>query len=82
MKNIKNNLINLKSKVDKSDVDKLLPVLFDLSKLTDVLKIDVVKNTQYNELFKKVNNVSTTDTCNLVTKKLTITQKLVNLKIK
>ena len=38
------NLSNLKSKVDKSeDVDKLVPVPVDLTDLSDVIKIDVVK---------------------------------------
>ena len=33
----------MKSKVDKLDVDKLVPALVDLSKLSDVLKNNVVK---------------------------------------
>ena len=33
----------MKSKVDKLDVDKLVPALVDLTKLSDVLKNDVVK---------------------------------------
>ena len=33
----------MKSKVDKLDVDKLLPVPGDLSKLSDVVKNDVGK---------------------------------------
>ena len=36
------NLSNLKSKVDKLDVDKLVPLLVHLSKLSDK-----VKNTWY-----------------------------------
>ena len=32
-----------KNKVDKLDADKLVPVSADLSKLSDVVKIDVVK---------------------------------------
>ena len=36
-------LNSLKSKVDKLDVDKLVPVPVDLSKLSDVVKDDVVK---------------------------------------
>ena len=43
MKNVLNILNNLKSKVDKLDVDKLVPVPVDLSKLSDVVKNDVVK---------------------------------------
>ena len=42
---LKTNLANLKAKVDKLDVDKLTPVLVDLSKLSDVVKNDVVKKT-------------------------------------
>ena len=36
-------LSTLKNKVDKLYVDKLVPVLVDLIKLSDVLKTDVVK---------------------------------------
>ena len=43
LKSVPTNLSNLKSKVDKLDVDKLVPALVDLSKLSDVLKNDVVK---------------------------------------
>ena len=43
LKNMRTNLSNLKSKVDKLEVDKLLPVPADLSKLSDVIKNDVVK---------------------------------------
>ena len=35
---LKTNLGNLKSEVDKLDVDKLMPVSTDLSKLSDVVK--------------------------------------------
>ena len=37
----------MKSKVGKLDVDKLIPVPADLSKLSDVVKNDVVKKTEY-----------------------------------
>ena len=37
------NLCNLKSKVDKLDVDKLVIVPVDLSKLSDVVKNDAAK---------------------------------------
>ena len=40
---LKINLANLKSEVDKLDIDKLVPVSVDLSKLSDVVKNDVVK---------------------------------------
>ena len=40
---LKTNLTNLKSAVNKLDVDKLKPAPTDLSKLSDVIKNDVVK---------------------------------------
>ena len=40
---LKTNLANLKTEVDKLDIDKLVPIPVDLSKLSDVVKIDVVK---------------------------------------
>ena len=51
----------MKSKVDKLDVDKLAPVPTDLSKLSDVVKNDVVKKTECDKLIKKVNAIQTTD---------------------
>ena len=42
LKNIPINSSNLKSKIDKLDVDKLFPVPFDLIKLSDVVKTDLV----------------------------------------
>ena len=39
----KKNLANLKTEVDKLDIDKVAPVPVDLSKLSDVVKIDVIK---------------------------------------
>ena len=35
---VKTNLANLKTEVDKLDIDKLAPVPFDVSKLSDVVK--------------------------------------------
>ena len=40
---LKTNLAILKTEVDKLDIDKLVPVHIDLSKLSDVVKNDVVK---------------------------------------
>ena len=40
---LKTNLASLKTEVDKLDVDKLAPVPVDFSKLSDVVKNDVVK---------------------------------------
>ena len=39
---LKTNLTYLKSEVDKLDIDKLVPVPVDLSKLSNVVKNDVV----------------------------------------
>ena len=49
---LKTNLANRKTKVDKLDIDKLAPVSVDLSKLSDVLKNDVVKLCMINYLQK------------------------------
>ena len=40
---LKTNLASLKTEVDKLNIDKLIPVFVDLSKLSDVVKNDVVK---------------------------------------
>ena len=55
---LKTNLANLKTEVDKLDIDKLVPVPVDLSKLNDVVKNDVVKMDVYNKLVAKVDNTS------------------------
>ena len=44
----KTNLAALKSEVDKIDVDKLKTTPTDLAKLSNVVKSDVVKKTDYN----------------------------------
>ena len=58
---LKTNLANLKAEVDKLDIDKLAPVPVDLSKLSDVVKNDVVKKAVYDKLVPKVNNIDTSD---------------------
>ena len=40
---LKTNLSSLKTEVDKVDIDKLVPVPVDLSKLSDVVKMMLVK---------------------------------------
>ena len=62
---LKTNLANLKTEVDKLDIDKLATVPVDLSKLSNVVKNDVVKKTVYDKLVAKVDNI---DTSNLVKK--------------
>ena len=56
---LKTNLAILKTEVDKLDIDKLVPIPVDLSKLSDVVKNDVVKKDVYNKLVAKVNNIDT-----------------------
>ena len=58
---LKTRLSSLKPEVDKLDIDKLVPVPFDLSKLRRVVKNDVVKKTVYDKLVAKVNNIDTSD---------------------
>ena len=54
------NLAILKTEVYKLDIDKLVPVPVDLSKLSDVVKNDV-KKIVYDKLVAKVNNIDTSD---------------------
>ena len=56
----KANLANLKTEVDKIDIAKLTPVPNDLAKLSNVVKNDFVKKTEYNKLLTKVDNIDTT----------------------
>ena len=71
MKNAPSSLSNLKSKVDKLDIDKLVPVPVDLSKLSNAVKNDVVKKDVYNAEIKNIedkipdiNNLATKTTVN------------------
>ena len=56
---IKSNWDSLKTEVGKLDIDKLVLVPVDLSKLSDVVKNDVVKKTECNKLITKVDNINT-----------------------
>ena len=58
---LKTNLASLKTEVDKQDIDKLVSVPVDLSKLSDAVKNDVVKKAVYDKLVAKVNNIDTSD---------------------
>ena len=58
---LKTNLANLKTEVDKLDIDKLATAPVDLSKLSNVVKNDVVKKTVYDKLVAKRNNIDTSD---------------------
>ena len=50
----KTNLASLKTEVDKIDADKLKTIPVDLVKLSNVIKNDVAKKTEYNSLKTKV----------------------------
>ena len=56
---LKTNLASLKTEVDKLDIDKLEQVPVNLSKLSDVIKNDVVKKDMYDKLVAKVSNIDT-----------------------
>ena len=56
---LKINLANVKTEVDKLNVDKLSTIPVDLSKLSNVVKNDVVKKTVYDKLVAKVDNIDT-----------------------
>ena len=58
---LKSNLASLKTEADKLDTDKLTSVPFDLAKLSNVVKNDVVKKIEYDKLFNKVNDIDTTN---------------------
>ena len=57
---LKSNLANLKTEVDKLDIDKLTPVPNNLEKLSNVVENDVVEKTVYDKLVAKVNKIDTT----------------------
>ena len=62
---LKSNLASLKIEVDKLDIDKRTSVPIDLAKLSNVVKNNVVKKTEYDKL---VNKVSSTDNTNFVSR--------------
>ena len=55
--NVPTSLNNLKTKIDDVDVGKLKTVSVDLKKLSDIVDNEVVKNTKFNTLKAKVNNL-------------------------
>ena len=55
----KSDLASLKAEIDKLDIDKLISVPVDLSKLTDLVKNDAVKKAVYDRLAAKINNIDT-----------------------
>ena len=58
---LKTTLANLKTKLDKLDIDKTGPVPVDLSKLSYVVKNDVVKKDVHDKLVAKVNGIDTSN---------------------
>ena len=70
----KTNLAALKTEVDKIDVDKLKTTPTDLAKLSNVVKNDVVKKTDYNAKVTSIESQkasvtkNTTDNLNDITK--------------
>ena len=58
---LKSNLACLKTEVDKLDTDKLTLVPIDLAKLSNVVKNDVVKKTEYDKLVNKANGIDNTN---------------------
>ena len=58
---LKTNLADLKIEVDKLDIDKLAPVLVDLSKLSHAVKNDVIKKTVHDKIVTTGNNIDTSD---------------------
>ena len=54
LKNIPYSARNLKRKVEKIDVYKLVPVPVDLNKLSDVVKNDIVEKNVYDA---KIENI-------------------------
>ena len=58
---LKTNLAILKTEADKLDIDKLVPVSLDLSKLSDIVENDVVKKAVYDKLVAKVDNIETSE---------------------
>ena len=74
----KTNLAALKTEVDKIDVDKLKTTPTDLAKLSNVVKNDVVKKTDYNAKVTGIESQiagltkNTTDNLNDITKLIAI----------
>ena len=60
---LKTNLSSLKTESHKLDVAKLAPVPGDLSKLSVIVKNDVVKKTVYDKLVAKVKNIDIVTLC-------------------
>ena len=53
------DLVSLKTEVNKIEVERLKTISADLSKLSKVVKNQVVKKTVYDKLVAKINNIDT-----------------------
>ena len=58
---LKSTLASLKTEVDKLGIDKMTSVPIDLAGLSNVVKNDVVKKTEYGKLVNKVNSIDNTN---------------------
>ena len=56
---LKSNLASLKTEVDKLNIDKLMFVPVDLSKISNVVRNDVVIKNVYDKLVPEVNGIDT-----------------------
>ena len=56
---LKPNLASLRTEADKLDIDKLVPVPVDLSKLSDEVKKMMLKKAVYDKLVAKANSIDT-----------------------
>ena len=56
---LKTNITNSKTQNDKLDINKLVPVPVCLSKLSNLVKNEVVKKIEYDKLLAKVNSIDT-----------------------
>ena len=60
LKNVSGNLTNLRNKVDKLDVDKLVTVPVDFSKISDVVLDDVINKDVYDVKIKNIDVIDIT----------------------
>ena len=57
----KADIASLRAEVDKLDIDELVPVPVNLSKLSNAVKDDVGRKTVYDKLVVKTNNIDTSE---------------------
>ena len=56
---LKSNLGSFKTEVDKLDIEKLVTVSVDLSRLSEAVKSNVVKKTVHDKVVAKASNIGT-----------------------